>query len=98
MALDHPALSHRAAEMLGRCLLDQGRFDDAVAELSAALERPGLDADGTLGLQYLLGLALEAAGRTQDAVAAFEQVFAVQPNYHDVAQKLRSLGKGREAA
>jgi len=98
MALGHPALAHRAAEMLGRCLLDQGRFDEAVAELSEALERPGLDADGTLGLQYLLGLALEAAGRTGDAVAVFEQVFAAQPNYHDVAQKLRTLGKGREAA
>jgi tetratricopeptide (TPR) repeat protein len=98
MAVGHPALSHRAAEMLGRCLLDQGRFDEAVAELSAALEHPGLDAEGALGLQYLLGLALEAAGRTQDAVAVFEQVFAVQPNYHDVAQKLRNLGKGREAA
>jgi tetratricopeptide (TPR) repeat protein len=98
MALGHPVLAGRAAEMLGRCLLDQGRFDDAIAEIGAALERPGLDPEGVLGLQYLLGLALEAAGRTGDAVAVFEQVFAVQPNYHDVAQKLRTLGKGREAA
>src|SRR5262249_18044435 len=93
MALAHPALTHRAAEMLGRCLLDQGRFDDATAELAAALERPGLDVEGMLGLRYLLGLAHEAAGRPQDAVAELEKGFAVQPNYHDVAPKLRDLRK-----
>ncbi|TMQ71366.1 MAG: tetratricopeptide repeat protein [Candidatus Eisenbacteria bacterium] len=93
MALANPALAHRAAEMLGRCLLDQGRFDDAVGELSEALERPGLDVEGTLGLRYLLGLAHEAAGRPHEALAELERVFAQQPNYHDVAPKLRDLRK-----
>jgi tetratricopeptide (TPR) repeat protein len=98
MALASPGLSHRAAEMLGRCLLDQGRFDEAVSELSAALERPGLDAEGTLGLRYLLALAFEAAGRARDALAEFERVFAEQPNYHDVGPKLRDLRKALESA
>ncbi len=93
MALANPALTHRAAEMLGRCMLDQGRFDEAVAELDAALERPGLDPDGALGLRYLLGLAHEAAGRPREALAELERVFLEQPNYHDVAPKLRDLRK-----
>jgi tetratricopeptide (TPR) repeat protein len=93
MALGHPGLAHRAAEMLGRCLLDQGRFDEAASELAAALEQPGLDAEGVLGLRYLLALAHEAAGHPREAVAELEKVFAVQPNYHDVAPKLRDLRK-----
>jgi tetratricopeptide (TPR) repeat protein len=93
MALGNPGLTHRAAEMLGRCLLDQGRFDEAAGELAAALERPGLDAEGVLSLRYLLGLAYEAAGRPNDALAELERVFVAQPNYHDVAPKLRDLRK-----
>ena len=93
MALAHPGLTHRAAEMLGRCMLDQGRFEEAAAELAAAIERPGLDVEGMLGLRYLLGLAYEAAGRPKDALAELERVFAEQPNYHDVAPKLRDLRK-----
>jgi tetratricopeptide (TPR) repeat protein len=93
MALANPALAHRAAEMLGRCMLDQGRFDEAAAELQSALEQPGLDAEGVLGLRYLLGLAYEAAGRPREALAELERVFAEQPNYHDVAPKLRDLRK-----
>lgn len=93
MALAHPGLADRATEMLGRCMLDQGRFDEAAAELSAGLERPGLDPEGALSLRYLLALALEAAGRPREAMVELERVFAVQPNYHDVAPKLRDLRK-----
>jgi len=93
MAVAHPALAHRATEMLGRCMLDQGRFDEAAAELAAGLALPGADVESALGLRYLLGLAHEAAGRPREALAELEQVFAVQPNYHDVAPKLRDLRK-----
>jgi tetratricopeptide (TPR) repeat protein len=74
-------------------MLALGVFYEAAAELSAALERPGLDVDGSLGLRYLLALAHEAAGRPREALAELERVFAVQPNYHDVAPKLRDLRK-----
>ena len=98
MAVPHPGLSQRATEMLGRCMLDQGRFDEAAAELAAGLELPGLDAEGSLSLRYLLALAYEAAGRPREALAELEKVFAVQPNYHDVAPKLRDLRKALGSA
>jgi tetratricopeptide (TPR) repeat protein len=98
LALGSPEFAGRALEMLGRCLLDQGCFEEAAQELSAALERPGLEADSAINLRYLLGLAYEAAGRTREALAEFERVFAEQSNYHDVALKLRDLRKALEAA
>ncbi len=98
MALGNPALAARATEMLGRCLLEQGRFDEAAQDLGAALERPGLDSDAMVSLRYLLGLALEAAGRPREALAEFEQVFAIQANFQDTAQKLRDLRRSLEQA
>jgi tetratricopeptide (TPR) repeat protein len=91
LALSSPMLAARAAEMLGRSLLDQGRFEDAARELTAALDRPGLEEDSVLGLRYLLGLAHEAAGETGAALTEFEFVFARQPSFQDVAQKMRDL-------
>jgi tetratricopeptide (TPR) repeat protein len=98
MAMSNPALTGRASEMLGRCLLDQGRFDDTIRELSEAVERPGVDEEATRSMHYLLGLAFEAAGRSGEALKEFERVFALQPNFQDVAQKLRDLRKLGEVA
>ena len=45
-----------------------------------------------------VGIALEAAGRPQEALAEFERVFEIQANYPDVALKIRDLRKYLEAA
>ena len=91
-----PALATRAAEMIGRCLLDQGRFEDAAEELSLALQRHDLEPGTVAGLSFQLGLAFEAAGQSQEALAQFERVYSVQPNYPDVALKIRVLRKSLE--
>ena len=94
-ALD-PAYIDRCAEMIGRCLLDQGRFDDAAQEFSVALEGGRLDSETANNLRYQLGLAHEAAGRVEEALAEFENVYAAQASYPDVALKIRVLRKTLE--
>ncbi len=98
LALTSPALAARATEMLGRCLLDQGCFEEASQELGSALERPEIDHDAGMSLRYLLGLAYEAGGRQEDALREFEQLFAEQPTFQDVTQKVRDLRKALGAA
>ena len=98
LAAADAAFASRAAEMIGRCLLDQGRYDEATSEFQIALQSPDLPAEAAIGLRYHLGLALEAAGNLKDAVAEYERVFAQQANYSDVALKLRVLRKALEAA
>jgi tetratricopeptide (TPR) repeat protein len=98
LAAADAAFGSRAAEMIGRCLLDQGRYDEATSEFQIALQSPDLPADAAIGLRYHLGLALEAAGNLKDAVTEYERVFAQQANYSDVALKLRVLRKALEAA
>ncbi len=91
-----PGFGQRAAEMIGRCLLDQGRFDDAVEEFTRALDEFGADPASVAGLRFQLGLAHEVAGHAHEALAEFERVYADQPNYPDVAQKIRVLRKTLE--
>lgn len=91
LAAADPAFAYRAAEMIGRCLLDQGRFEEAVHEFSEALRSPKIAPEAVLGLRYQLGLAYEAAGDLTGALAEFERVFEQQANYSDVALKIRSL-------
>jgi len=91
-----PAYSARCTEMIGRCLLDQGQIDAAIAEFTTALAGEG-SADTAASLRYQLGLAYEAAGRAQEALAAFESVAAAQANYPDVAQKIRALRRSLES-
>ena len=86
-----PAFAQRCAEMVGRSMLDQGRFEEAAQEFIVALELPGLTDEGGHDLRYQLGLAYEAAGRTEDALAEFERVYSDVPSYPDVALKIRAL-------
>jgi tetratricopeptide (TPR) repeat protein len=98
LAAQEPRFKQRCAEMIGHCLLEEGRFEDAVGELSEALADPELDAEASVGIRFELGLALEAGGRSDEALAEFERVFAIQPSYPDVALKIKGLRKGLEAA
>ena len=92
-----PAFVVRCAEMIGRSLLDEGRFDEAAREFEAGLNLPGLTPMARADLRYQLGLAHEAAGRVQEALAEFERVYAMHASYPDVALKIRVLRKTLES-
>ena len=87
------------SEMIGRCLLDQGDFDErrrAVARRrsSSSRARPPTPSPD---LRYQLGLALEAGGPIPARRSSeFEQVYAASANYPDVASKIRALRKALE--
>jgi len=91
LAARDPAFSIKCTDMLGRCLLERGDFGAAIAEFERGLALPGVSADSALSFKYSLGLVLEASGRSMEALEQFESVFTVQPNYPDVAAKIREL-------
>jgi len=97
LAAGDPAFAHRCAEMAGRCLLDQGRFDEAVEEFRNAIAMPGARPEQIVDLRFQLGLAYEAAGQVAEALREFEQVYAAQSNYPDVALKIRVLRKSLDS-
>jgi len=98
IAAASPAFRLRAGELAGRCLLDLGRFDEAADVLRATLAAPDLLPSAAVDLRYQLALALEAAGRSAEALSEFERVYGAQANYPDVAMKIRMLRKTAGAA
>ena len=85
------AFGQRCAELIGRCLLDEGRIDEAIQEFETALSLPSFSSETLANLRFQLGLAYEAAGRHAEALDQFEQVHAVQPGFPEAAQKIRQL-------
>jgi tetratricopeptide (TPR) repeat protein len=98
LAAQDARFRQRCSEMIGHCLLEEGRFEEAAQELTLALAHTALEPENAIGIRYQLGLALEAAGHAHEALSEFERVFAVEANYPDVAAKIRDLRKNLEAA
>jgi tetratricopeptide (TPR) repeat protein len=91
-----PAFRASSFELIGRCLLDHGRFDEAVKEFHTALDHPSIVGDVALQMRFQLGLALEASGRLDEALDQFEIIYAAQPSFADAVLKIRVLKKALE--
>jgi tetratricopeptide (TPR) repeat protein len=92
-----PRLAVRSQEMIGRCLADLGRHDEAVREFERALRSPILDAPGEAELRFQLALTLAALGDMPDALAQVEIADMRFPGRPDIAERLvewrRSFGQ-----
>jgi hypothetical protein len=63
----------------------------AVKWLETALKAPGLDREGEMALRYEIGSSQETAGQRQAALDSFMQVYSMNIDYRDVADRIRSL-------
>ena len=79
--------------MLGLCFMDKGEPKIASIWYQRALEVPGLEQDAVLALRYDLAMALENAGESKQALDSFRQVYAVNIDYRDVADRIAELQK-----
>ena len=77
--------------MLGLCFMDKGEPKVASMWYERALESPGLEQDAVLALRYDLGMALENAGESKQALDSFRQVYAMNIDYRDVADRIAEL-------
>jgi len=77
--------------------MDHGRFEEAVSEFRTALDQPSVTGESALKMRFELGLALEAAGRLDEGLTEFDRVYATQPNFPDVALKIRSLRRAAKS-
>lgn len=79
----------------GVCCREKGDFAEAESILVSGLSRKDLDTDRILSLQYELGLLYETAGRKEDAVRSFREVFGIKPGFRDTMKKIAVLS-GKE--
>ncbi|HTP44370.1 MAG TPA: tetratricopeptide repeat protein [Candidatus Acidoferrum sp.] len=85
--------SMNCATMLGLCFMDKGEPKVASMWYQRALESPGLEQEAVLALRYDLGMALENAGESKQALDSFRQVYAMNIDYRDVADRIAELQK-----
>ena len=79
--------------MLGLSFMDKGEPMVASLWYKRALTTPGLEEESILALRYDLGLALESAGESNQALDSFRQVYAANIDYRDVADRIATLQK-----
>ncbi len=79
--------------LLGLSFMDKGQPQVAVMWYERALQTPGLDQESVLALRYDLGIAQELAGSVQDALKSFTQVYAMNIDYRDIAERIAALQK-----
>jgi hypothetical protein len=79
--------------MLGLSFMDKGEPMVASLWYKRALTTPDLEEESILALQYDLGMALESAGESDQALNSFRQVYAANIDYRDVADRIATLQK-----
>ena len=83
-----------ALEMLGQCLMDAERPEEAIEAFERALERAQTE-PAQANLRYEIGSAYERAGDLSEARAWFESCHRVVPEHRDVGSRLRALADPR---
>src|SRR6202521_4174411 len=79
--------------LLGLAFMDKGQPAIAAIWYERALQTPGNDPESTLALRYDLGVAQESAGELGAALKNFSQVYAMNIDYRDVAERISALQK-----
>jgi tetratricopeptide (TPR) repeat protein len=79
--------------LLGLAFMEKGQPAIAAIWYERALHTPGIDPESTLALRYDLGVAQESAGEPEAALKSFSQVYAMNIDYRDVAERIAALQK-----
>ncbi|MFY9529141.1 MAG: tetratricopeptide repeat protein [Candidatus Acidiferrales bacterium] len=83
----------QCSTLLGLTFMDKGDPKIASIWYLRALEIPGIDQETILALRYDLGVAQELAGEASAALDSFRQVYAMNIDYRDVAERIATLQK-----
>jgi tetratricopeptide (TPR) repeat protein len=83
--------SMQCCTLLALAFMEKGQAEIAAYWYERALKTPGLDQEAVLALRYDLGVAQDLAGQTEAALKSFQQVYAINIDYRDVAERIGSL-------
>ena len=78
-------------EILGQTFMEKGELATAVKVLERALKVPAQVEDEFIGIYYYLGRAHQDLGHVDQAIEFFDRVFALDINFADVTERLRTL-------
>jgi tetratricopeptide (TPR) repeat protein len=88
----------KAYAQIGLCHKSRGRHEEAVAAFRKALKSSPTSTKETVQILYVLGRTLETLGRNGEALEAYRWIRREDPDYRDVAQRIRQLSTRRSSA
>lgn len=77
--------------MIGACLVELGRSEDAVAHYQTALKDQITKKQDRLAIKYELALVFEGLGEIDDALNLFKEIQAENPGYRDTQAHIEAL-------
>src|ERR1700674_593737 len=83
----------QCSTLLGLAFMEKGQPGIAAIWYERALRTPDMDPESILALRYDLGVAQESAGDLGAALKNFSQVYAMNIDYRDVAERISALQK-----
>jgi len=91
IAVRDPKRFLECVAMIGNCLVELGRPEEAVAHYQQALAKPDLSEEARTALTYDLAQTFEGLGELEKALDQFQNVERVDPQYRDVAVRIDAL-------
>jgi tetratricopeptide (TPR) repeat protein len=85
--------SMQCCTLLGLAFMEKGEPGIAAIWYQRALLTPSIEPESILALRYDLGVAQESAGDIDAARKSFSEVYAVNIDYRDVAERIAALQK-----
>lgn len=90
-ASEDPAKLLLAYNHLALCFSQQGYRKLAIRQLQKALDLPGYEEEDLLETRFNMANALEEEGLYKEALGAFQECYAVDIRYRDVAQRIERI-------
>ena len=78
-------------EMLGKTFLQKQEPEAALRSLTRGLDAPCEIEEERVGIYYYIAMSHEAKGDKDMAIEFFDRVFAIDINFADVTERLKSL-------
>ncbi|MCL5035793.1 MAG: tetratricopeptide repeat protein [Chloroflexi bacterium] len=82
-----------AYNLAGLVLKEEGMLDKAAEIFIRGLELHGYSEEDYLDLRYNLGLIYEAQERFKEALAAYQECYAIDIRFRDVADRIKKIGE-----
>jgi tetratricopeptide (TPR) repeat protein len=91
-AAKSPQRRTQSLALLGRCAMEQGKYEDAVKFCEDALAEMVRMDRNKFAVMYDRANSLEQLGRNEEALAAFQEIYRNNGRFKDVSSRIQALG------
>ena len=91
-AVKSPQRRTQSLALLGRCAMEQGKYEEAIKFCEEALAEMVRMDRHKFAVMYDRASSLELLGRNEEALAAFQEIYRNNARFKDVINRIQALG------